>query len=115
VNNLKWNITNRIGGGEWQPNMLAKLTSFTGRGMLGVRSEGEAGEVQLESVTSWMPQSLMPKLDVWSGDQASLWRGGCQRVQLATALTSEELRAGGKILNGETKRVKFHTNVIIAG
>jgi hypothetical protein len=83
--------------------------------MLVVGGEGKVGEALLECVTPGMPQALMPEHDGRSSSQVSLRRGGCQRVEFAAAITSEELRAGGKILNGKTKRIKFNTDVVVTG
>ena len=38
-----------------------------------------------------------------------------KRIEVAHALTSEHLRPGTKILNGETNRVKLDRNIIVAG
>ena len=73
----------------------------------------EAREGLQECVVSRMPQALMPELDGWSGSQVSLRRVGWQRVEFAVAITLEELRAGGKIPNGKTKRVKFNTDIVV--
>lgn len=61
-----------------------------------------------------MPQAIVPEVD--GGMEArNKWRGSeTQRIEIARAVTAEKNRLAAKILDGETKRVKFNRDRIIA-
>ena len=69
----------------------------------------------LECAASWMSEALVPQIEGGCGGDHGFGRGGCQGIQVASAVTSENLRPSGKVLDRETKRIKFNRNVVILG
>lgn len=57
---------------------------------------------------------LMPEEDAWGGGSESLGRRRCQRVEVASAVTSEDHRPSGNILDRKTEWVKFHRDIVVA-
>jgi hypothetical protein len=61
-----------------------------------------------------MSKVLVPEVSRGRAGEECRRRRWRQRVQLALAVTSENLHAGGKVLNRETKRVKFNGYIIVS-
>jgi hypothetical protein len=79
-----------------------------------ITREIEALEDLAENGGSRMPKPSVPQIDRRGGAEGELWRQS-ERVEGAGALTSEHHRAGAKVLNRETGRVKFNRNIVITG
>lgn len=105
---------NSRGCSEREANMFSKTT-----GVASVRRTRFTTEIKIiqnarERRPARMPQAIVPEVD--GGMEArNKWRGsGTQRIEIARAVTAEENRLAAKILDGETERVKFNRDRIIA-
>jgi hypothetical protein len=93
--------------------MLAELTGFTsGRWLFG-GTELEVADGLAERVAARMSEALVPEHHGWSSRSEGLRHRGCQRVEVTGAITSEDHRTSGKVLNRETERIKLNGNVIV--
>jgi hypothetical protein len=95
---------NSRGCSEREANMFSKTT-----GVASVRRTRFTTEIKIiqnarERRPARMPQAIVPEVD---GSET-------QRIEIARAVTAEKNRLAAKILDGETKRVKFNRDRIIA-
>lgn len=95
---------NSRGCSEREANMFSKTT-----GVASVRRTRFTTEIKIiqnarERRPARMPQAIVPEVD----------GSGTQRIEIAKAVTTEENRLAAKILDGETERVKFNRDRIIA-
>jgi hypothetical protein len=81
--------------------------------MTGWWGELEMRKRLTKNMTPWMTQTQMPQVDAGDRGSVELRRGWDQGVQLAMAITSEDHRTSGKILDRKTERVKFNGNIVV--
>jgi hypothetical protein len=66
-----------------------------------------------KNMMPWMTQTQMPQVNAGDRGSVELGRRWDQGVQLAMAITSEDHRTSGNILDRKTKRVKFNGNIVV--
>jgi hypothetical protein len=94
--------------------VLAKTAGIAG--MIGCLITGEIKMLKnlREGWTAWMPKSFMPQRDGrCSGGSEAVVLWWTKRVEIAGAVTSENLLLGWQILDREAMGVKFNRDIII--